>query len=707
MSDLHDLFNPVSVAIIGASGNKGKIGFSILTNIKECGYTGAVYPVNPKEEEILGYPCYSSVKEIYNPIDVAVISVPAAFAVNVARECGEAGVKFLVVVTAGFKEIGEVGLKREKELKEICKEYNMRMVGPNVVGIMDTHTPVNASFAPGFPEKGEIAFISQSGAMLLAIFDWSRSLGLGFSSFVSMGNKADLNEVDFIWSAAQDPNTKVILAYIEDISDGKRFIEVVREASKIKPVIILKSGTSEDGARAASSHTGALAGSDIAYDIAFQQCGVIRAKDMADLFDLAISFVNQPVPAGNRVAIVTNSGGPGIIATDSVERNGLQMSRFSKDTIDQMRENLPAEANLYNPVDVLGDAATDRYSVALEAVLADENTDSVLVLLSPAAVTEPEKTAECMVEIQKRYTDKPIFASYMGGDGLAAGARILTNGKIPCFSFPEPALKSISGMVNYTTLREKLERSNPLPEVSENAKIAVKAILYDVLRDHRVVLLGNEATQVAAAYGIPAAPIYLAKDPDEAVEMAQSLGYPAVLKVASPKIIHKSDVGGVKVGLKDAGEVREAYLEIMDSVTRLMPGTPIYGIEVQKMMPGGPETIIGMTKDLQFGPLLAFGLGGIYVNLLEDVSFRLAEGLTMDEITEMITETKAYTLLRGYRGSTPSDMDAIIHTLARVARLSLDFPEITEIDLNPVIAYPEGAVALDVKITASYENIQE
>ena len=699
MSDLQALFQPESIAVIGASNNTEKIGYSIMANLKESGYLGQLYPVNPKESEILGYRCYPSVKAIGKKIDEAVISVPAKHAVAVARECGEAGVKFLVVITAGFKEIGKEGLEREQELKKICKEFGMRMVGPNVVGIMDTHTPFNASFTHGFPRQGKIAFISQSGAMLLAILDWSKSSGLGFSRFVSMGNKADLNEVDFIWSAAQDPNTSVILCYIEDVADGPRFLDIVREASKIKPVIILKSGTSQAGARAASSHTGALAGSDLAYDTAFRQCGVIRAVTMSDLFDLAVAFVNQPVPAGNRVALVTNSGGPGIIATDSVERNELQMARFTKETIEHMRSLLPAESNFYNPVDILGDARPDRYTIALESVLKDENVDSALVLLSPAAVTEPVTIAKMMIEMHKKHPDKPLFAAYMGGEGLTEGSQLLTKSGIPSYTFPEPALKAISGMVNYSTLKKKLVQNEPLATVSEESKKEVKVVFYDVIRDRRTVLLGNETTKVAQAYGIPVAPVILTKNPDEAVEQAELLGYPVVLKIASPKIIHKSDVGGVKIGLNNADEVREAYVSIMESVNRLMPGTPIYGIELQPMKPKGNEMIVGMTRDVQFGPLIAFGLGGIYVNLLKDVSFRLAKGLTMSDIEEMITETKAYTLLRGYRGAEPADIPSLLETIAKVAQLSLDFPEIAEIDLNPVIAYPDGALALDVKIT--------
>ncbi len=705
MDELQNLFQPASIAVIGASNSPTKIGYTIMANIKDSGYDGELYPLNPREEEILGYSCYPSLQALGKAVDVAVISVPADNSITVARDCGAAGVKFLVVVSSGFKETGEIGLRREKELLKICSDYQMRLVGPNVVGIVDTSTPINASFAPAFPRRGKIAFISQSGAMLLSIFDWSRSVGLGFSRFISMGNKADLNEVDFIWSAAIDPNTKVILCYLEDVTDGKRFLHVVQAASKLKPVIILKSGTSTAGARAAASHTGALAGSNLAYETAFRQSGVIRAESMSELFDLAVSFVNQPIPTGDQVSIVTNSGGPGIMATDSVERNNLRMTRFQRETIAKLRKNLPAEANIYNPVDVLGDARTDRYSVALEAVLTDENTDCALVLLSPAAVTEPVKTAEAIVELQRRHLGKPIFAAYMGGEGLAEGCRILTDAGIPCFTFPEPALKAISGMVRFAALQRKLKREQKLPCVTKADHQAVKAIFYDVIRDRRLVLLGNEATKVADAYGIPVAHVCLARTPDEAVAMAETVGYPVVLKVASPKIIHKTDIGGVKTALENAAAVREAYFAIMESVRRLLPATTIYGIEIQKMMPKGNELIIGMSRDVQFGPLIAFGMGGIHVNLLKDVSFRLAIGLTLEEIEEMISETKVYSLIRGYRGSKPSNIGALVHILVQVAQLALDFPEITEIDLNPVIAYPDSALALDVKITIS--NLDE
>lgn len=702
MAELTGMVRPGSVAVVGASAAAGKIGNTILRNIIGSGYGGTIYPINPKEKEIEGLPAYPSVSATGQAVDMAVIAVPAARVPEVAEDCGRSGVKNLVVISAGFKEVGPEGLELEKRLVQICRQYNMRMLGPNVVGLIDTHTPINASFSGTFPRQGEIAFFSQSGAMLVAILDWSISGGPGFSRVVSLGNKADLSEIDFIEDAAADPHTKVILCYIEDIVDGRRFLEVVSRAARQKPVIILKSGTSQAGAQAASSHTGALAGSDLAYDVAFRQCGVIRAHSMTELFDLAVAFARAPVPRGNRVAIVTNSGGPGIIATDNVENAGLAMARFTKETIEELREKLPAEAGLYNPVDVLGDARADRYRLALQKVCADPNVDSVVVLMCPAGVTQPVETTEAILEMRETFPDKPIFAAYMGGASLAEGAGMLVRAGVPCYTFPEPAIASIRGLVRYHELLGTTEEEHAVrpPGIDRNG---VKAVFYDVLRDNRLVLLGSETAEVARCYGIPAAPITLATTPDEAEAEAEKMGYPVVMKVASPKILHKTDVGGVKIGLQNAAEVREAFTEILDNVHGFMPQAVIHGVEVQKMMPKGAELIVGMTRDVQFGPLIAFGLGGIYVNLLKDVSFRLARGLTAREIENMIKETKAFTLLRGYRGDKPRDMAAIVDVIQRVAALVLDFPEITEMDINPVFAYEEGKglSALDIKITIS------
>ncbi|HBV99500.1 MAG: acyl-CoA synthetase [Peptococcaceae bacterium BICA1-7] len=700
MGVLNSFFSPGSVAVIGASKTPGKIGNAIVKNMVGSGYKGDIYPVNPREKEIEGLKCYPDIASIEKKVDLAVISVPAAGAVKVAEQCGRAGVKSLVVVSAGFKEVGKEGLALEKEMLRICRDYGMRLLGPNCVGMMDTHVPINASFSEGSPAAGNIAFISQSGAMLVAILDWSKSSGIGFSKIISLGNKADLTETDFIGDAAEDPNTRVILCYIEDIADGKHFLKTAREASAKKPVIILKSGTSQAGAQAASSHTGALAGSNLAYDTAFRQSGIIRASTMAELFDLAVAFSSQPVPGGSRVAVVTNAGGPGIVTTDSIEETGLTMARFSKNTIEALRSGLPEESNIYNPVDVLGDAKTDRFSLSMNSVLADENVDSLVVLICPTAVTEAEETARSIVEAHRSRPDKPVFAALMGGESLAGGSEVLSAAGVPSYTFPETAVSVISGMTRYSRLRQTQE-APAAEKISGIDPRLVKESFAKVKDEGRLVLLGSESYQVAEAYGIPAAPVRLAVSPDEAALIAGEMGYPLVLKVASPKILHKTDVGGVKIGINNADEVRRGFVEITENVHRHFPRTAIHGIEIQKMMPKGTELIIGMSRDVQFGPLIAFGLGGIYVNLLKDVAFRLAQGLTRQEALAMISETKASTLLRGYRGEEPADIEAVIDIILRTAALVTDFPDIAEMDINPVFAYTKGASALDIKITIS------
>jgi acetyltransferase len=692
--------NPKSLAVIGASNTPGKIGNALLSNLLGSGYKGKVYPINPKEKEILGLPCFPSLADVPDEIEMAIFCIPARKAIETAEECGKKGIRNLVVITAGFKEIGRAGAELENEFMSICRQYDMRVLGPNVVGFIDTHTPINATFLKGFPPKGEIAFISQSGAILASILDWSISAGIGYSKIYSLGNKADLSEVDFIAEAVDDPNTKVILCYIEDVTHGPEFLKVVAEATRKKPVVILKSGTSQSGAMAASSHTGALAGSDLAYNTAFKRCGVLRVTNMSDLFDLAISFVSQPLPKGDRVAIVTNSGGPGIIATDRVEAHGLHMARFAKETIEELRSYMPAEAGIYNPVDVLGDAKTDRFNYAFEKVFKDENVDSIVMLMCPVAVTEPVDTARSLIEFSRRYPEKTVISAMMGGKSLAEGAALLSSSGIPCFSMPEPAVAAIAGMTAYRKMKDRPAVEDRITDFKPDLK-TVKAIFYDVKRDGRLALLGSESAEVIAAYGLAAAPTILSQNPDEAAAIADQLGYPVVLKVASPKILHKTDVGGVLRDIQTAEEVKQAYVNIIENVHRYLPKVIPYGIEIQKMMPRGIELIVGMTRDVQFGPLIGFGLGGIFVNLIKDVSFRLAQGLTSMEISDMIAETKAYSLMKGYRGEKPVDILAVSEVIRRLALLATDFPEITEVDINPVFAYEDGIAALDIKITLS------
>ncbi len=703
--DLSPMSRPRTLAVVGASRSPAKLGHSVLLNVIRSGYGGRLYPVNPKEEQIENLPCLPSVTAVAERLrperlDLAVLVVPPGAVLPVAEECGRVGTSTLIVITAGFKETGAAGLEQERRLVEICRRYGMRMLGPNCLGLMDTHTPLNASFAAGFPHQGEIAFISQSGALCASILDWSLSQGMGFSKFVSLGNKADLAEVDFIADAAADPHSRVIMAYIEDVHDGLRFFEVARAAGRRKPVVILKSGLSQAGARAASSHTGALAGSDRAYETAFRQAGVVRARTMEDFFDLASAFSHLPPPKGNRVVIVTNSGGPGILASDAVELAGLAMSSLQRETVDRLRQKLPAESNFYNPVDLIGDADAERYRYALRTLLDDPGVDSFLILLTPTASTHPTEVARVVSQVKREHPEVPMVAVFMGGASVEEGNRILLEAGVPSYFAPERAVAALRGVTDHALLRRRHEGEDVLQYPDLDGE-AVARVFSAVRADHRLVLLGSEAAEVASAYGIPAAPTRLATTAAQAVRLAEAMGFPVVCKVASPKILHKTDIGGVKVGLDGAAAVELAFLEILENVHRHLGPVPVHGVEVQRMMPKGRECIVGMSRDRQFGPLVMFGLGGIYVNLLKDVSFRLAHGLTGAEIRSMISETKAYTLLRGMRGEAPADLEAVIDAIGRVARLSLDFPEIAELDINPLFSYTSGGSALDVKITIS------
>ena len=697
MSDLNSLIKPKSVAVIGASKTPGKIGYAVIENIKASGYTGEVYPVNPKELEIAGYKAYPSILSIGKPVDVAVFCIPAAASLAVAEDCGKAGVKHLIVITAGFKEIGPEGRELENSLIAIAKKHGMRVTGPNNLGVMDTHTPINATFAKTFALKGNVAFISQSGALCVAILDWSLKRGLGFSQFISVGNKGDLNEADFIEAAADDPATKVVCLYLEDVVDGDRFIEAARRATQKVPVIVLKSGITAAGAKAASSHTGALAGSNTAYDAALRHAGVIRASTMSELFDLAIAFTTQPIPKSKNTVVVTNSGGPGIVASDAVETNGLNMAQFTEATTEELKRKLPPTANIHNPIDVVGDAHADRYQIALDTALRDPQVDAAVVLLSPTAVLDIKDAAVITANAAKAHPDKAIVASFMGGAAVEEGVRYLDDHGIPTYPFPEPAIATLRGMIRYGELRAEVAKSTQWIFTDVN-KAGVAAIFAKVRADGRDLLLSPEAAEVAEMYKIPAAPSRLSHDAKEAASLAEAVGYPVVMKIASPDIMHKTDVGGVKVGLRSREEVVEAFTSIMQNSTKAVPTAKIYGVEVQKMMPKGDELIIGMAKDPTFGPMIAFGSGGILVNLLKDASFRLAKGLSKSEVTEMITETKAHTILKGFRGAEADDIPALEEAIARVGQLCRDFPEIVELDINPVFAYPKGLSALDVKI---------
>jgi acetyl coenzyme A synthetase (ADP forming)-like protein len=692
---LENIFAPASVAVIGASREPGKLGQAVLANIIEHGFSGAIYPINPKADEVLGHKAYPSVLQVPDPIDLAVIVIPSKYVAAALEECGQKGVKGVIVISAGFREVGGEGMKMERELISIAEKYGMRMVGPNCLGIIDTLSPINASFAAGMPRKGTIAFMSQSGALCTAVLDVALAEDVGFSHFVSLGNKADLDEVDFIEDWSRDPNSRVIMAYLEGISDGSHFIEVARRVTKQTPIIAIKSGTTSAGSRAVSSHTGTLAGSERAYEAAFHQAGVLRANSIQDLFDLAIAFARQPLPLNDRVVIVTNAGGPGIMATDACERAGIPLASLSEKTAQTLRERLPAAASVLNPVDVLGDALADRYQLAVELVLKDENVGSLIVILTPQYMTEIEETARVVGELA-RQNNKPVMTCFMGEANIGPGVKILTSYTVPNYAVPERAVRALAAMVRQCRWQQEPPLQVERFDVDQET---VRKVFAQVRAERRLTIGDAEARDILRAYGISIPASELARTPEEAIEIAGRIGYPVVMKVASPDILHKTDIGGVKLNLASPDDVRDAFDLLVYRAMRFMPEATIWGCLVQQMVKGGKEVIVGMNCDPQFGPLVMFGLGGIYVEILKDVAFRVAP-FSRKEAQEMIQEIRSYNLLRGVRGEPPSDLKATAEALLRVSQLVTDFPEIVEMDINPLMVFPngQGVMGIDMRL---------
>jgi acetyltransferase len=688
-------FSPDSVAIIGASRDPEKLGYAVLANLIEGGFAGDLYPVNPKADELLGLPAYPSVLQIPGPLELAIVVIPYRFVPAVLDECGRKGVQAAVVISAGFREAGREGLERELELIEIAHKYRMRLIGPNCLGVIDTGTPLNASFAAGMPPGGPIDFMSQSGALGTAVLDIAMAGTIGFSKFVSLGNKADVSEIDLLEAWGDDPDSRVILVYVEGVTDGQRFIEVARAVTRKKPVVAIKSGVTESGSRAVSSHTGTLAGSEAAYKAAFRQAGVIRAPSMESMFDYALAFAYQPLLAGDRIGIVTNAGGPGILATDALERAGLRIPRLSGDVAQELSEYLPGAASVANPVDVLGDALADRYERAVEQIIGDPNVDGVMVILTPQAMTEIDQTARA-IGTAAQGSGKPVFACFMGEDRVGSGIEILRGYGVPNYAFPERAASAFAAMRDY---RREQEREIYLPPPCVECIPHVKELFDRVRAEGRVSIGDLEAWTVLEAYGFRVPKSRLARTPEEAIAIAEEIGYPVVLKIASPDILHKTDVGGVRVGLATADQVRDAFDLMVYRAGRYVPGATIWGCQVQEMAPKGREVLLGMSRDPQFGPLVAFGLGGIYVEALKDVSFRVAP-FSHEEADAMIREIRSYPLLEGVRGEAPADQEAMVDALMRISRLVTDFPEIVELDVNPLMVFDEGrgAMAIDMRL---------
>ena len=686
---------PRGVAVIGASTSPEKLGYQVLHNIVQYGYAGAIYPVNPTAEEILGLRAYPSVLQTPDPVDLAVVLVPARIVPGVLDECGRRGLKGAVVISAGFREVGREGRALEQQLIDTARRYGMRVVGPNVLGIIDTVSKLNAPFAAGMPRRGHIAFMSQSGALCTSVLDLALGQGIGFSRFYSIGNKADINELDLLQAWAEDPESNVVVGYLEGIADGPRFMQVARNITRRKPFVAIKSGTTSAGSRAVSSHTGTLAGSEKAYDAAFRQVGIVRAGSVQDLFDYAQAFARLPVPESDAVAIVTNAGGPGIMASDAVERAGLRLASLTPEIQQRLRAALPQAASVANPIDVLGDAPADRYALGIEAALSDPNVGMVLVVLTPQTSTQIPETARILGELARQYR-KPTFAVFMGDQAIRPALSILAEHSVPNYQVPERAVAAMSAMWQH---RQWLNTPPLAVETLDVDRPAVHEILDGLRQDRRITAGDAEARGILEAYGIPLPKSRLARNADEAVAAAEAIGFPVVLKIASPDILHKTDIGGVKLNLTTASDVRDAFDLMMYRATRHMPEATIWGCQVQQMVKGGKEVIIGVNRDPQLGPLLMFGLGGVYVEALKDVTFRVAP-IDRREAHEMFGEIRAYSLLRGVCGERPSDLEGITDVLVRISQLVSDFPEIVELDINPLLVFPagQGVLGLDMRL---------
>ena len=702
MGTLTELFDPDRVAVVGATAREGAVGRAVTSNLL-ADFDGETVPVNPNYDEVLDTPCVASVDDAN--ADVAVVVVPPSIVLDAIEACGEAGTQNVVVITAGFGETGEDGAAREQRLADLAEEYDLNVVGPNSLGIMSTPSGMNATFGPENALPGGLSFMSQSGAFVTAVLDWANDNGVGFKDVVSLGNKAVLDETDFVDHWGDDPETDVIIGYLEGISDGREFIETARETARDTPIVAVKSGRTSAGAQAASSHTGTLAGSEKAYEAGLDQAGVIRAESVDDLFDAAGILGSQPLPDTDSVAIVTNAGGPGVMATDAVGDAGLELASFAPETTETLRESMPAEANIHNPVDVIGDADVDRFREALEIALADDHVGAALVLAAPTATIDFDALGDAVRETVET-TDAPVAACLMGGDRTREPTRKLQEAGIPCYFDPARGIDSLATLAEY---RDISQRTYADPMSFDVDRDRAREIL-ETVRDRDDNRLGVEAMELLDAYGIATPAGEIVDAPSRAAAVAADIDGDVVMKIVSPDILHKSDIGGVAVGVA-AEDVADTYEDLITRARNYQPDATILGVQVQEMvdLDAGVETIVGMNRDPQFGPLLMFGLGGIFVEVMEDTTFRVAP-VSEPEAREMTREIQSAPLLRGARGRDPVDVDAVVDTIGRLSQLVTDFPAIVELDINPLVALPDAdgeanAAAVDVRLTVDPETL--
>ncbi|WP_277541228.1 acetate--CoA ligase alpha subunit [Haloarcula laminariae] len=701
MGRLSTLFGPERVAVIGASESEGSVGRAITENLLES-YEGEVLAVNPNADEVLGLPCRDGIGEVDSPgtVDVAVVVVPPQIAVDAIRQAGEVGIGNVVVITAGFGETGSDGAARERELREVAEEYDLNLVGPNSLGVMSTPKGLNATFGNEMANEGDISFMSQSGAFVTAVLDWAAERDVGFKDIVSLGNKAILDEGDFVEEWGEDPETDVILGYLEDIEDGGEFIRTSREVTQDTPIVVVKSGRTDAGASAAASHTGAMAGSERAYEAGLEQAGTLRVESVQELFDYAQILSGQPLPDGEEIAIVTNAGGPGVMTTDAVGDSDLSLAEFSDDTFETLQGTMPEAANIYNPVDIIGDAPAERFESALETVLADENVSMAVVVACPTAVLSFEELAEVVVEKQ-RESGLPVATTLMGGKSVGAGQEILAQAGIPQYFDPARAVGSLDALTEYRNISE---REFQEPDTFDVDRERAREILQSATR-RDTNRLGVEAMELLDAYGIPTPQGAVVDSPGEAEAIAEDIGDNVVMKIVSPDILHKSDIGGVEVGVPPE-EVRDTYEDLVVRARNYQSDATILGVQVQEMvdLEAGTETILGMNRDPQFGPLLLFGLGGIFVEVLEDTTVRVAP-VSEPEASAMLDDIESAPLLQGARGREPVDRDALVETVQRLSQLVTDFPAIVELDINPLVATPDGVKAVDLRLTLDQEEL--
>jgi acetyltransferase len=701
---LKNLFNPRTIAVIGASDKKGSVGYALMNNLINSEYKGVVYPVNRKRESVHSIRAYASVGQIGDKIDLAVIATPAETVPGIVKECGEAGVSGVVIISAGFSEAGKRGEEMSDEISTLARQYDMRVIGPNCLGFIRPALHLNASFASKMALPGKIAFISQSGALCTAILDWSLKNNVGFSHFVSIGSMIDVGFHDLIDYFGEDSGTDSILIYMESLTNARKFLSAARAFSRSKPIIVLKVGRSSEGARAAKSHTGSLAGNDLVFDAAFERAGVIRVDTTVALFHTAKTLAMQVKPAGNRMAVITNAGGPGVIATDALVYSNGQIANLEKETIEELDKFLPAAWSHGNPVDVLGDAGPDRYKKALDLCIRDKNVDAVLVILTPQAMTDPAAVAEELVALNKAIlkdksvTPKTILASWMGGDAVLKGREILEKGNIPIYRQPEDAILSFSYVYKFTQNLETLAETPSTiphafkPKIEDNKKIIAKAV-----KEGRDALTEAEAKQMLANYDIPVVGNAIAQSAGEAELKAEKIGFPVAMKILSPDIIHKTDIGGVKLNVSSKSEANKAFRDIIASVRKHEPQAIVDGIFIEGMVKKKYELLIGCKKDPIFGPSIVFGMGGVAVEVFNDTKVALPP-LNMALSLRLIKATKIYKLLRGYRNMPGIDLQAVQFLLYKFSYLLADFPEIKEMDINPFAVDEYGGIVLDAKI---------